>query len=84
MPPADVVKGLSPEQIRSTLALATVPTHYVHIVIPAGKTMTMGRVSTNKLGGLQDTIQFHVDIKRASVVLYGDVRKIGPRFGISK
>lgn len=78
MLPAETVRGLSPEQIRSVLAMAVVPTHYTRVVVPAGEIVQMGRVAPNKFGGLERMIQFHLVKTRPS--FYFDERKIGEIF----
>lgn len=79
MIPESVVRGLTPVQIAEALALGSVPTSYVKIVLPAGEEIFMGRVAPNAFGGIRDGVQFFVqEVKRD---YFKDVKLLKDIFG---
>lgn len=57
----DIVKGLSGVQIAKLLALETIPTKYVRVVLPKGTELLVGRVSPNAFGGLKEVMQVFLE-----------------------
>lgn len=78
MIPEEVVKGLTPAQIAETLALESVPTRYVKVVVPAGEDIYMGRISPNAFGGVREAVQFFV--KRTKPNYFREVQELDEIF----
>lgn len=65
MVPDSVVRGLTPLQIRETLALEEIPTKYIKVIVPAGEELFMGRISPNAFGGVRQGVQFFMEMPKS-------------------